>query len=188
MPSIRIKHILYTRIDNTNTAMTGTGEEITPNAVDKEYSGSAVILSTVTIDSINCIVVEVGTCSFSKATKVTRLHIPSTVKKLGEACFNEMISLNEVIIPSSVTEVLTWFLGGMGPKYIVFTGTKEPRCVQTYADGYISAKFTGKVIVPYNYQGTTFAKREIIRRRNVFFYKRTIIVNIKNKLRRNIFL
>ena len=95
-----------------------------------------------------------------------------------------LTSLKEIIIPSSVTAVESYFITVFAPERIIFCGTKEPKMINSNgADVYIYQSFTGSVIVPSNYDKTksTFLQKGITRNlntekycHNAFYFHRTL--------------
>ena len=121
--------------------------------------------SKVLIDNIICTVVEIGRDSLSCSYGVTSISIPDTVTRLMFRCFSCLSLKKPIIIPASVIEVESFFVENMNPD-IIFCGTKEPEMtIYGGYTGFISNLFTGKVIVPLEYDPskTTFCKKNIER-------------------------
>ena len=170
--SVTINSLLYTKIDSL-TARVGYGYHREPNALPYTYSGEVKILSYVTIDSLALKVVEIGASAFYTCTLVTRIVIPNTVTTLKQWCFRKLTSLKEIIIPSSVTVVESYFITLFVPERIIFCGIKEPKMVNSNgADVYIHQDFKANVIVLSNYDivKSTFLQKGITRNSNLGQY------------------
>lgn len=89
---------------------TASGNEITITG----YTGSAtevVIGSTYIIDGVEYTVVEIGMEAFLENETITKVTIPESVKKIGEAAFYDCTSLTEVIVLSKDVEIEDVALG-----------------------------------------------------------------------------
>ena len=145
-----------------NIVGTGDYSNSAPNAVSSSFVGEAVILSHVTINNIYCIVTMIGKTAFYYCSKLTNIVIPNTINTLKYMCFRNL-NLDTLIIPSSVKIVESWFINNWGPKILVFCGTKDPKMIDTESgnDGHISSSFSGNVLVPNDYEASTFCLRSI---------------------------
>ena len=154
--SVTVHGVLYTRINQTNTARVGT-EDGSKNAVSSSYEGIVVIKPSVSIDKTICLVTEIGKLAFyySKASFVV---IPNTIKIMRNHCFYS-VSFH-IIIPASVTLVESLFIDESNPK-ITFCGMKEPETVVTDDDYWISNFFSSNVNVPLNYKDANFCLKNI---------------------------
>ena len=150
--SVSISDILYTRISGTTNAMVGDGSTNSPNAVSSDFSGEAKILPYVTISGILCTVTEVSRNAFYQATKITNFIIPNTVTTLKSACFGPLDNVKEMIIPSSVMNVESFFITDKASEIITFCGLKEPNKNSGDSKVYISSSFKGSVNVPLGYE------------------------------------
>ena len=166
--SVTVNNVLYTRIDSTNTARVGDGSGTYPNGVSSSYSGLINIRPLVSIDSITCTVIEIGQYALNGCSLVTDIILPNTITTLKFACIGNAPLLKRLVIPESVTKVETFFIADEPLEEIYFCGNKEPAMINYNGDNYISAQFTGSVVVPSDYDSskTTFCKRNI-KRQNV---------------------
>jgi len=69
------------------------------------YSGSVIIPSSVTYNSINYAVTSVGTYAFASSTGLTSVSIPLTVTSIEDWAFVSCSGLSNVTIPASVTAI-----------------------------------------------------------------------------------
>ena len=164
--SVTINNITYSRINKTLTARVGDGTKTRSNAVSTKYEGELYIMSSVQIDGVYCIVTEIGYNAICDCTKITKIFVPNTIKKLREHSFDNLPSLETIVIPFSVIEVETFFIANMGQlQNLTFCGTNDPKMINTREDTYVSNYYIGDVSVPNNYKlsKTTFLKRNINR-------------------------
>ena len=70
-----------------------------------KYSGDVIIPSNISIDGIDCQVVELKPMLFFLCTDLTSIQLPKSLKKIGSSCFNTCRELEEIEIPESVTEI-----------------------------------------------------------------------------------
>ena len=99
---------------------------------------------------------------FIVAKKITGIIIPNTVKTLKYECLECLYLKEPLIIPRSVTKIESNFLDSWYSKALIFCGTKEPELVEYKHEGrWISALFTGNVIVPKNYEKDTFCLKNV---------------------------
>ena len=160
--SITKDKVLYSRIRETNEACVGT-EDGSKNAVSTDFVGEVIILSHVTIDNVYCTVTTICYRAFSYCYQVANIVIPNTVTLLRKSSFWNLNLTSPLIIPSSVTTVESFFINNWGPKAIIFCGTKEHLMIDTSTgnNGFISAKFTGKVSVPEDYEKDSFCLKSV---------------------------
>ena len=160
-------NLVYTRISNTNTARIGTGEVVDGNAVKSEYVGEVIIESHVNIDGMILPVVEIGKYSFRWCSQITRVKIPCTVVALRDRCLDYMTSLKELIITGSVKIVEEYFIGAIGGNLgrITFLGLRDLN--HNEKTTYIAAAYNKAVLVPFNYRGTTFLNKNIMRSKKI---------------------
>lgn len=69
------------------------------------YSGSVVIPSSVTYDSITYSVTSIFTCAFENCYGLTSVTIPNSVTSIGSSAFHACVNLTSVNIPNSVTSI-----------------------------------------------------------------------------------
>lgn len=85
------------------TSLNPATVEVTVNEPD--YSGSVLIPSTVTNQSVSYKVTAVGDYSFQGCIGLTRVSIPSSVTTIGASAFMFCGGLESIEIPSSVTSI-----------------------------------------------------------------------------------
>ena len=156
--SVTVNGILYTRINQTNTARVGT-EDGSKHAVSASYKGRVVIKPAVCINKTLCLVTEIGKWAFY-SSKASIVVIPNTIKIMRNHCFNA-VSFH-IIIPASVTLVESLFIDNSNPK-ITFCGMKEPKTVVTNHGYWISVSFSRNVSVPLNYEDEKFCLKSIVK-------------------------
>ena len=152
-----VNKVIYSRIDNV-TARTGTGEvdHENPTALDKNVAGRIIIEPYVVINGNTLIY-----CS-----NITEIFLPQTIKFLGRSCFNSMMSLKSIIIPSSVEVIDIYFLNGVRSTLanITFCGLTQPKLLTTSGvEIYIASEYNIPINVPINYQGDTFLKKNVVK-------------------------
>ena len=105
--------VVFTLSASAKTVTSGdfVFETASSNAVLKEYKGTAAAVQIPSeVDS--CKVTEIAAEAFWQNKTVTSVEIPSTVKKIGYAAFNECTALSEIVLPSSlktIGEAAFWF-------------------------------------------------------------------------------
>ena len=72
---------------------------------ENEYTGSVVIPSTVTYNSVAYSVTSIGDNAFGYCYGLTSVEIPNSVTSIGESAFERCSNLNCIIIPNSVTSI-----------------------------------------------------------------------------------
>lgn len=76
------------------------------NKGDGNYSGDIIVPEKVkAFGGVEYLVVAFDQYCFYKASELTSVTIPSSVKSLGNFCFSECSSLKSITIPSSVTSL-----------------------------------------------------------------------------------
>ena len=162
-----VNKVIYSRIDNV-TARTGTGEvnHNNPTAIDRNAVGRIIIEPYVIINSNTLTVTEIGMFSFVYCSNITEILLPQTIKFLGRSCFNSMMSLKSIIIPSSVEVIDIYFLNGVRSTLanITFCGLTQPKLLTTSGvEIYIASEYNIPINVPINYQGDTFLKKNVVK-------------------------
>ena len=154
-----IDGILYTKI-GTNEACVGK-EDGSQEAVWTTREGVVKIRSKVLIAGVSCIVTMIGKKAFRKCQRITNIIIPNTVNTLKQQCFEELYLTEPLVIPSSVTNVESYFLFKWNSKTLIFCGSKDPNKTSTDGTRWISSSFVDNVIVPLNYENDEFCSKKV---------------------------
>ena len=158
--SVTIDDVLYTKIENYEACV--GKKDSHENAVSRSKEGIIKIPSSVLISGSYYTVTMIGQGAFYCCEKITGIIIPNTVKTLKYECLECLYLKEHLIIPRSVTKIESNFLDSWYSKALIFCGTKEPELVKYKHEGsWISALFTGNVIVPKNYEKDTFCLKNV---------------------------
>ena len=100
----QVDGIWYDFDNNTLTAsVTYRGDSYF--AYENEYTGSVVIPSSVTYNSVTYSVTSIGENAFFYCYGLTSIEIPNSVTSIGESAFYKCYLLLDVTIPNSVTSI-----------------------------------------------------------------------------------
>ena len=158
--------ILYTRINETNTACVGTIDG-TQYAIPSSKKGEIKIRSYVLISGVECKVTTIGRKAFYGCVNVTNIIIPKTVTTLLFYSFKNIYLTKPLVLSSSITSVETNFIDDWFSNSLLFCGTKEPsKEILGSGTYWISTRFTGAVIVPPNYEKNEFCSKNVIKLKN----------------------
>ena len=81
------------------------------------YTGDIVIPEKITYEGVEYTVTEIGSRTFAEST-ITSLTLPNTIKKIGTFAFEKCTTLQELVVPNSVTEVFCAFERFLGLKHL----------------------------------------------------------------------
>ncbi|MBR5331767.1 MAG: leucine-rich repeat domain-containing protein [Muribaculaceae bacterium] len=97
--------IYYNITDKTAKTVAVTYKGIYASSYDNEYTGSVVILETVTYSGTTYSVTSIGNSAFVNCKSLTEVTIPNSVTSIGESAFSKCTGLTEVTISNSVTSI-----------------------------------------------------------------------------------
>ncbi len=126
------------------------------------YAGDLIIPSQVAYDSKIYIVTKIGTHAFDGSYELTSLTLPNTIDTIEHQAFQNM-SLDTLVIPSSVKYIGTNVLGNLGRKYNDGMIIQYPlsklvlNCDSVVLENWLWGNVLGGVI----YDPTTFEPRQI---------------------------
>ena len=81
------------------------------------YTGDIVIPEKITYEGVEYTVTEIGSHTFAEST-ITSITIPNTIKKIGMFAFEKCTTLQELVVPNSVTDVFYAFNKFLGLKHL----------------------------------------------------------------------
>ena len=108
--STSVRGIWYNFNSSSRTAEV-TYKGSSPNQYD-EYSGSIVIPSSVTYNSVTYSVTSIGISAFDGCSALTSITIPNSVTSIGDYAFKGCSGLTSVTIPNSVTSIGNYAFSG----------------------------------------------------------------------------
>ena len=108
---VRVNGMVYWLDQREHTAQTDD------DVLGSVYTGDIVIPSTITYEGVEYTVTEIGSFTFAGST-ITSLTLPNTIKEINGYAFEKCTTLEELVVPNSVTNCFHAFDKFLGLKHL----------------------------------------------------------------------